>query len=138
MAAVKRILLVASVLVAVLTALAVVAVVRHDDGAETVASVSGRRVTTDDLRLTVEHFHEEADREGKPFPAKGSDGYRRVEKIALGLLIDRAAIEAAAAQIGIHVTQAQVDARAGGASGESEGGGDIRVEAEAEFGRATA
>src|SRR3954447_943450 len=140
MAAVKRILLVASVLVAVLTALAVVAVVRHDDGAETVASVSGRRVTTDDLRLAVEHFHEEADREGRPFPAKGTEGYDQVETVALRLLIDRAAIEAAAARLGGHVSQAAGDAKLApaGSAGESDEGAAIRVEAEAAFRRATA
>jgi hypothetical protein len=140
MAAVKRILLVASVLLAVLAALAVVAVLRHDDGAETVANVSGRRVTSNDLRLAVEHFHEEADREGRPFPAKGTEEYDQVETVALRLLIDRAAIEAAAARLGVHVSQAQVEAKlaAAGSAGESDEGAAIRVEAEAAFRRATA
>src|SRR3954454_21833585 len=134
MAAVKRILLVASVLLAVLAALAVVAVLRHDDGAETVANVSGRRVTSNDLRLAVEHFHEEADREGRPFPAKGTEEYDQVETVALRLLIDRAAIETAAARLGVHASQAQVEAKlAAGGSGESDEGAAIRVEAEAAF-----
>src|SRR3954447_19736025 len=111
MAAVKRVLLVASLLLAVLAALAVVAVMRHNKGAATLASVSGRRVTTDDLRRAVEHFHEEADREGRPFPAKGTEGYDQVETVALRLLIDRAAIEAAAARLGVHVSQAEVEAK---------------------------
>jgi SurA N-terminal domain len=121
-----------------LVALAIAAVVRGNGGGDkTVQTVGGHKITQHDLELTVEHFHEEADREGKPFPAKGTDGYERVEKIALGLLIDQAAIQAAAARIGIHVTEPQVDARAGAGSGESEEGGDTRVQAEVSFGRAT-
>jgi hypothetical protein len=137
---VRRLIIVGAVVAVAIVAVAIAAVVRSNGGGDkTVQTVGGHRITQNDLDLTVEHFHEEADREGKPFPAKGSDEYRRVEKIALGLLIDRAAIEAAAARIGVQVTQAQVDARAAGtASGESEGGGDIRVAAEAAFGRGTA
>jgi hypothetical protein len=130
---------VGSVVAVALVAVAIAAVVRGGGGGDkTVQTVAGHKIMQNDLELTVEHFHEEADREGKPFPAKGTDRYKQVEKISLGLLIDRAAIQAAAVRIGVHVREAQVDARAGGASGESEGGGEIRVEAEAAFGRATA
>jgi hypothetical protein len=123
---------------AALVALAVVAVVRSGgSGDETVQTVSGREITRDDLDLAVEHFHEEADREGRPFPAKGTRGYKGVERIALGLLIDQAAIQAAAARLRVHVSEAQVRARTAG-SGESEEGGDVRVKAEAAFARATA
>jgi hypothetical protein len=136
---VRRLVVVGSVVAVALVAVAIAAIVRGSGGGDkTVQTVAGHRITQKDLELTVEHFHEEADREGKPFPAKGTDGYNRVEKISLGLLIDRATIQAAAARIGVHVTEAQVDARAGGPSGESEGGRDIRVEAEAAFARATA
>ena len=131
--------MVGSVVVVALVVVAIAAIVRGRGGRDaTVQTVAGHRITEKDLGLTVEHFHEVADREGKPFPAKGTEGYERVEKISLGLLIDRAAVQAAAGRIGVHVTEAQVDARAGSASGESEGGGDIRVVAEAAFGRATA
>lgn len=132
-------MVVGSVVAVALVAVAIAAIVRGSGGGDkTVQTVGGHRITEKDLELTVEHFHEEADREGKPFPAKSTDGYKHVQKISLGLLIDRASIQAAAARIGVHVTEAQVDARAGGASGESEGDGDVRVEAEAAFGRATA
>lgn len=131
--------MVVSVVAVAILAAAIAEVVRGNGGGDkTIQAVAGRKITKSDLELTVEHFHEEADREGKPFPNKSSEAYKRVEKIALGLLVDRAAIEAAAAQIGIHVTQSQVDARVGAPSGESEGGGDIRVKAEAAFARATA
>jgi SurA-like protein len=119
-------------------ALAVVAVVRSGrSGDKTIQTVGGHKITRDDLDLTVEHFHEEADREGRPFPAKGTREYKSVERIALGLLIDRAAIQVAAAHLGVHVSAAQVRAETAG-TGKSEEGGDIRVKAEAAFGRATA
>jgi hypothetical protein len=135
---VKRLIIVGSVVAVAIAGVVVAALVRSKGGGDkTVQNVAGHRITQDDLELTVEHFHEEADREGKPFPGKGSKGYERVERIALGLLIDQAAIQAAAARIGLHVTEAQVDARVAARPGESDEGGDVRVKAEAAFTRAT-
>ena len=133
-------MVVAAVVVAALVAAAIVAVVRSGrDGDRTVQTVEGRKITREEVDLTVQHFHEEADREGRPFPPKGTKDYERVEKIALGLLIDRAAIEGEAAKLGVHVSEAQVDARVGAAgSAESEEGGGVRVKAEAAFARGTA
>ena len=134
----RRLLVVGAVVAAAVIALAVVALVRSGgSGDEAVQTVAGHEITRDDLELAVEHFHEEADREGRPFPAKGTAGYKSVERIALGLLIDEAAIQAAAARLGVHVSEALVRARTTG-SGESEEGGDVRVKAEAVFARATA
>jgi hypothetical protein len=136
---VRRLIIVASVLVVAVLAGVIVAVVRSTGGGEkTVQTVAGHKITEKDLELTVEHFHEEADREGKPFPAKDTAAYKRVERIALGLLVDQASIRAAAAKLGVQVTEAQVDAEARASSGESEEGGDIRIEAETAFGRASA
>ena len=133
----RRILVVGAVVAAAVIALAVAAVVRSGgSGNDTVQTVAGREITHDDLELTVEHFHEEADREGRPFPAKGTREYKAVKRIALGLLIDQAAIQAAAARLGVHVSAAQVRARTAG-SGESDEAGDVRVKAEAVFARAT-
>jgi len=135
---VGRLLVVAAVVAAAVIALAVVALVRSGgSGDEAVQTVAGHEITRDDLELAVEHFHEEADREGRPFPPKGTGGYKAVERIALSLLIDQTAIQAAAARLGVHVSEALVRARTTG-SGESEEGGDVRVKAEAVFGRATA
>jgi hypothetical protein len=135
---VRRVAIVASVVAVAIVAVAVVAVVKSRGGGDKpVATVAGHEISGNELELTVEHFHEEADREGRPFPSKGTKEYRQVEKLALGLLIDRASIEAAAARIGVHVTNAQVDSRLTAPTGENEGG-DIRVEAEAAFLRATA
>jgi SurA-like N-terminal domain len=136
---VRRLIVVASVLAVAILAGAIVAVVRSTDGGDkTVQTVTGHTITEKDLELTVEHFHEEADREGKPFPAKDTAAYKRVERIALGLLVDQASIRGAAAKLGVQVTEAQVDAKASAPSGESEEGSGIRVEAEAAFGRASA
>jgi hypothetical protein len=135
---VRRLLVVAAVVAAASVALAIVAVVRNgSSGDKTIQRVGGHKITRDDLDLSVEHFHEEADREGRPFPAKGTGAYKSVERIALGLLIEQAAIQAAAARLGVHVSEAQVRARTAG-SGESEEGSDVRVKAEAVFARATA
>jgi SurA N-terminal domain len=134
-----RAAVVAAVVLVAVVVIGIVALVRSgDSGGQTIQTVAGEKITQSDLELTVEHFHEAADREGNPFPAKGTDGYKRVERISLGLLIDRAAIRAAAEKLGVRVTDAQVDASVAKPSGESEEGGDIRVEAEAAFARATA
>jgi SurA N-terminal domain len=136
--AIRRAAVVAAVLLVAVAAIGIAALVRsRGSGDKTILTVAGNKITQHDLELTVEHFHEAADREGRPFPAKGTDGYKRVEQIALGLLIDQASIRAAAAKLGVNVTEAQVDARTGSSTGESEEGGDIRVEAEAAFGRAS-
>jgi len=136
--AVRRIAVVASAVALAIVTVAVVVVVKsRGDDNKPVATVAGHEISQNELELTVEHFHEEADREGKPFPAKGTQGYRQLEKLALGLLVDRASIEAAAARIGVHVSNAQVDARLTAGTVENEGG-DIRIKAEAAFLRATA
>jgi SurA N-terminal domain len=135
---VKRVVLVAAVVALALVGVGIAALLRDDDGGKTVATVSGHRITSEDLTLAVEHFHEEADREGHDFPAKGTKEYEQVEKLALRLLIDRAAIEAAASRLGVHVTDAQVEAHLARSPPESEGGGDVRIKAEAAFRRATA
>jgi SurA N-terminal domain len=136
--ATRRAAVVAAVLLVAVAAIGIAALVRSRGGGDmTIQTVRGNKITQHDLELTVEHFHEAADREGNPFPAKGTDEYKRVEQIALGLLIDQASIRAAAAKLGVNVTESQVDARTGSSTGESEEGGDIRVEAEAAFGRAS-
>jgi SurA N-terminal domain len=135
----RRAAVVAAVFLVGVVAIGIVALVRsRGSDNKTIQTVAGEKIKQHDLELTVEHFHEDADREGKPFPAKGTDGYKRVETISLGLLIDQAAIRAGAAKLGVLVSEAQVDASVGAPSGESEEGGDIRIEAEAAFARATA
>ena len=105
---------------------------------KTVADVAGRTITRGQLELMVEHFHEEADREGRLFPERGTSAYRVVERQSLALLVERAKIETAGARLGVHVTDAQVERRiAASGGGEDESGGSIRVRAEAAYLRST-
>jgi hypothetical protein len=131
----RRLLVGAAAVIATVVALAIVALLRDGgEGDKTIQTVAGHEITRDDLEQTVEHFHEEAEREGRSFPHEGTQKYERVEKIVLRLLIDQAAIEAAAAKLGVHVTEAQVDARVHAAGGEEEDAG----ESDGAFARATA
>ena len=133
---VKRIALVVAALAAVAAAALAVGLLRGGDSDPVVATVSSTEIRQDDVDLAVEHFHEQADREGRPFPDKGTRAYTETERAALRLLIDRAAIEAGAARMGVHVTDADVEDRlAAQAGGESDEGGDIRLKAEAAFRR---
>jgi hypothetical protein len=135
---VKRLIAVVSLVALAVVAVAIAAVVRRGHHDRTVATVGRQKITESQLDLTVEHFHEDADREGRPFPAKGTGEYKQVQRIALGLLVHWAGLEEAARKLGVHVTEAQVDARAAAPSGESEEGGDVRFKAEAAFKRGTA
>jgi hypothetical protein len=56
-------------------AVAIVAIVRSSGSKnKTIQTVAGQKITERDLELTVEHFHEDADREGKPFPPRARTG----------------------------------------------------------------
>jgi SurA N-terminal domain len=137
--AVRRTAVVVAVVGAAVAAALAVALTRGGSGADdAVALVGGGRITRGQLELMVDHFHEEADREGRPFPKQGTSAYRVVQKQSLSLLVDRAKIEAAAARLGVHVTDAQVQRRiAASGGGEEESGGSIRVRAEAAYLRST-
>jgi hypothetical protein len=135
----RRAVVVGAVVAAAAVALAIVALARrHGHGDPAVASVGGTTITRRQLDLMIEHFHEEADREGRPFPDQGTSAYRVVERQSLALLVDRARLEVAARRLGIAVTAADVDRRAAAAGGGTEEGGTIRAEAEASFARSTA
>ena len=136
----RRIAVVAAVAVVALVAAALLAVGRgHGHSNASVASVGPIEISRHDLDLTVQHFHDEAAAEGRPFPAAGSASYRQVERQALSLLLDRAKLELAARRIGVRVTDAEVAQRtAAGGTGEQEGGGALHADAEAAFARGTA
>jgi hypothetical protein len=132
------VLAVAAVVAAVVAAAVLVAVLRSGGGgSHTVARVGKTRISRDQLDLMVEHFHEEADAEGRPFPAKDTAAYRVVRKQSLALLVDRAKIETAAGRLGVHVTDAEVARHLGTAAGGDESGPAIRVKAQAAFLRST-
>jgi hypothetical protein len=136
----RRIWLVAAVLVLAAGAAAIYALVRGGgSGNETVATVGRQRVTREQLDLTVDHFHEEADREGRPFPARGTAAFRAVERQSLQLLLYRARLELAAGRIGVRVSREEVERHVPppAAGGGDEEGPTIRAKAEAAFVRGT-
>lgn len=136
----RRLLVVAAVLaVAVGAAVGLALARRHAHGNAAVAQVGGDRITRHQLDLTVEHFHEEADREGRPFPDSGTAAFRRVEQQSLAFLVDRARLEVAAARAGIRVDDTEVRRRLGASAGSEEDAGTaVRAQAEAAFARGTA
>jgi hypothetical protein len=118
---------------------AAVAVARqHGGGDPTVATVGGKRITRSQLELMVQHFHEEADAEGRPFPTSGTGAYRRVERQSLAFLLDRAKLEAAAARAGVHVDDGEVERRLRAAAPGGEAGEAVQTKAAAAFARSTA
>ena len=110
---------------------------RHGGGDPTVATVDGERITRNQLELMVQHFHEEADAEARPFPASGTGARRRVERQSLAFLLDRAKLEVAAARIGVHVDDAEVERRLRAAAPGGEAGEAVQTKAAAAFARST-
>jgi sugar phosphate isomerase/epimerase len=80
-------------------------------GEKVVAHVGGREITADELNSVVEHFREEAKREGRQFPDDGTVAFRRLRNRLLGLLVYRAELKQAAHRLGIRVTEEQISAR---------------------------
>jgi hypothetical protein len=138
----RRAVAVAAVVAAAAAAAVVVALFRSGGhGSEVVARVGGQPITRRQLDLMVDHFHEEADTEGRPFPKNGSPQLTVVKRQALKLLVARAQDELAAGKLGVHVSATDVARRvAAGGGGETGSGetGSIRVAAEAAFVRSTA
>jgi hypothetical protein len=87
-------------------------------GGSAVARVGGDTVSREQLDQAVEHFREEAQREGKPF-ADGPAARRSL----LGLLVYRARIDQGAAALGITVPQDAVEQRVAAAGAEEATGG---------------
>jgi hypothetical protein len=85
-----------------------------------VAHVGRAAITRGHLDETVDHFKEEAQKEGKPFPERGSATYRAVERQALGLLVYRTELLQTATRLGVPVTDEEFERRAKAAGGEAE------------------
>jgi hypothetical protein len=115
--------------VAVVAAAAVLGAAAAGCGAEGQRAVArvgdGGKVTREQLDQAVEHFQEEAKREGKAF----ADG-PAARKNLLGLLLYRARLEQGAAALGITISRDQVERRLA-ATGSAEEGGSTAKEAEA-------
>jgi SurA N-terminal domain len=96
-----------------------------------VAHVGDHVITRAELAETVEHFREEAKREGRPFPEKDTAGFDDFEGQALALLVDHVGIEQAAVkQLGVRVSDEAVERRL-------EQSQPAEVEGEDEFARET-
>jgi hypothetical protein len=92
------------------------------EGRKAVARVGTTAITREQLDQTVEHFREEATREGKPFA--DTPGARRH---LLGLLVYRARLEEGAAALGITVPNDVVERRLESAGGDEGDGGDAKA-----------
>jgi len=87
-----------------------------ESGEKAVAHVGATKVTREQLEQTVEHFQEEAQREGKPFPAGAA-----ARKQLLGLLVFRAQLAEGAAALGVKVDDETVERRVEASAGGDEG-----------------
>jgi hypothetical protein len=86
-----------------------------------VAHVGDAVVTREQLDETVEHFREEAQREGKEFPDEGDPGFRRARAQLLGLLVYRAELSQEAKRLGVRVEDDEVERRLAEGGSEEEG-----------------
>lgn len=86
------------------------------------ASVGGQKITKTHLEQTVEHFQEEAKKEGKPFPKDGTPAFKRTERRLLELLVYRKELEIAAGRLGIHVDNDQIEEQLRRSGGEEDKG----------------
>jgi hypothetical protein len=73
-----------------------------------VAHVGSEAVTRDQLETAVEHFREEAKKEGTPFPDENSARFRALRNRLLGVLVYRTELAQAAKRLGIGVSNIQV------------------------------
>jgi hypothetical protein len=96
----------ALVVVAAATVVAVAAGCGGGSGEKAVAHVGATTVTREQLDQTVEHFQEEATREGKPFSVDAA-----ARKHLLGLLVYRARLQEGAAALGVTVPDEAVEQR---------------------------
>ena len=76
-----------------------------------VAHVGGEPITGTQLADTVDHFKQEAEAEGRDFPAQDTGEYRIVQRQALGLLVYRSELLQSAKRLGVPVTDEEVQQR---------------------------
>jgi hypothetical protein len=93
----------------------------ENDGQKSVAHVGSTTITKSQLERTVEHFADEAKREGKPFPAEGEAGFDEAEARLLGLLVYRAELADQARALGLAVDQDVVERRLDAGGNAEEG-----------------
>jgi hypothetical protein len=90
-------------------------------GEKAVARVGKQTITKVQLERTIEHFGEEAKREGKPFPEEGSPGFADAQDRLLALLVYRAELADRAESLGVKVDDDDVEKRLEAGGGGEEG-----------------
>ncbi len=103
---------------------------REEESDDPVAVVGNRTITERHVEGALEHFREEAEREGRDFPEEDAPRFGRVRRQVVALLVYRAQIEEGTRRLGVRVSEEEVERRAKRA-GESEGeeeGEDEEVE----------
>jgi hypothetical protein len=105
-----------------LLGIVVLALTGCEEGEKPVAHVGKQTIKKEQLEQTVEHFAEEAKREGKPFPKEGSPGFEQAQDRLLTLLVYRAELADKADSLGLKVDNDVVEKRleAGGNADEGE------------------
>ncbi|HYX89394.1 MAG TPA: SurA N-terminal domain-containing protein [Gaiellaceae bacterium] len=88
---------------------------------KTIAHVRGEPITQRQLEPVIEHFREEAKREGRQFPDEGTPAFRRTRDRLVALLVYRTELKQAARRLGVTVTEEQVSKRLPRNGGEGEG-----------------
>jgi SurA N-terminal domain len=109
----------------IIAAATVVAVAAGCGGASrehAVAHVGTMNLTREQLEQTIEHFRNEARREGKPF---ATDAAAREQ--LLGLLVFRARLAQGAAKLGVTVPDELVERRIAASGGDEADDGDARA-----------
>jgi replicative superfamily II helicase len=106
----------------ILLAIVAFALTGCEEGEKPVAHVGKQTIKKEQLEQTVEHFAEEAKREGKPFPKEGSRGFDDAEDRLLALLVYRAQLADQAESLGLKVDNDVVEKRleSGGNAEEGE------------------
>jgi len=106
----------------VLLALIALALTGCEEGEKPVAHVGKETIKKEQLEQTVEHFAEEAKREGKPFPEEGAPGFEQAQDRLLGLLVYRAELADQAESMGLKIDDDIIEQRleAGGGAEEEE------------------
>jgi hypothetical protein len=91
--------------------LAAAAVLAACGGTKTVARVGGHEITQHDVNQMVDFYKVEVEQAGHELPPKSSDSYHFLEQRLLGLIVYRYELEGAAAKLGVHLSDAEVEAQ---------------------------
>lgn len=90
--------------------LVAVAVLQRGGDSTMAARVGGTTISTREVDLIVRHARDEAQNEGKDFPAQGTAAHQALRRQALGLLVYHEELAQRAQALGLEVPQADVSA----------------------------